>query len=413
MAASKKVHRRVIPWSRCFWVLILVFGNSELTHGNDCDGTRFPLLEQNNPIIKCAILLDDDLKFPRNILVIDQDIYVIDKGSDLFTYGERSGAIHRYKREGRLYYRETIIEQLDDPNDIDSHTDDNGQIWIYFTARTGVFRFKASSSLTDIVTEAVLTNLPTNGWHKLVSMHIFSDSLFVHIPSASDHCESSTDINSVHFPCPESSNGTASIRVHTITQGEVNQEFKTIAIGLRSSSGMTAINQGEHLLVSDNGWDNVALETDSLDYQTTPSDELNVIDLESSSSRSPKHYGWPYCYNQNTVSPPYAKYISNCDGYSKPYSELPAHSAPLALISINNTVLVNLHGPGLNGRKTIRLEMDHTRETSNNPKEFIKWVYANNQISRPFGIAALNNKELLFTDDWNHLLIKIILNEKI
>ena len=81
-----------------------------------CVGKRLQSLENNNPDIACAILIDDDLVFPRNVIAVGEDIWLIDKGSNLFKNGEHKGAIYHYRKLTNGYVRTRVLTDLDDPN---------------------------------------------------------------------------------------------------------------------------------------------------------------------------------------------------------------------------------------------------------------------------------------------------------
>jgi len=50
-------------------------------------------LEALNDNVDCAILIDDELIFPRNIISQENNIWLIDKGSNLFVNGKKNGAL--------------------------------------------------------------------------------------------------------------------------------------------------------------------------------------------------------------------------------------------------------------------------------------------------------------------------------
>lgn len=376
-----------------------------------CKGERLTYLENLNPSIKCAVVLDKELIFPRNIVTVGEDILLVDKGSNLFNYGKKAGAIYRYNLQNGTYTRETLLNHLDDPNDIDTYKDINGRSWVYFTTRNGINRFRLRPENPLNIDEPVLRDFPTQGWHKLLAIHISGSSLFVSVPSSSDHCESRTQVDIVEFPCSESARGAASIRMYKISGKVVSSEHVTVANGLRAALAVSSINQGKRLLVGDNGWDNIDLGNHDLDYKSTPNDELNLIELPQLKARRPLHFGWPYCFDKNKITPPYRAHINSCTGYEAPLVELAAHSAPLNIVNFQNHVLVNLHGPGTAGAKTIRLSLPKNGDAQLKPQTLIKWSYSSTATGRPFGLAVLNKSELLFTDDWNRLLIKIVLHQ--
>ena len=82
----------------------------------DCDS---PLaLESLNLKVRCISVIDDDLSFPRNLLSLNGELWLIDKGTDLFTTGYNEGTLYRYQPTENGYKRQIILDELLDPNDI-------------------------------------------------------------------------------------------------------------------------------------------------------------------------------------------------------------------------------------------------------------------------------------------------------
>ena len=151
----------------------------EQTVHDDCADDRHQLLETANPNLSCAVLLDDDLVFPRNIVTRNNEIWLVDKGSHLFLNGENNGAIYRYSLRGTGYVRTRVLGNLDDPNDIDIRQGKNGDDWIYFTTRSSVKRFKVASDVFEPKPETLISMIPTQGWHKLAAIHLSKNALYL------------------------------------------------------------------------------------------------------------------------------------------------------------------------------------------------------------------------------------------
>ena len=375
-----------------------------------CDGHRMPELEAQNPKLKCAVLIDDDLSFPRNIATHNGDIWLIDKGSNLFENGKKNGVLYRYIKKANGYLKRQVLGGLDDPNDLAIRRHEGGESWLYFTTRHAVQRFKitpaksspAKSSI-KVVPQTIIDNIPTYGWHKLLAIHISPDSLFLTVPSSTDHCETENIAELVTYPCREEQQGTGQIRRYTFDGDGPVLNYTVIATGLRDALAVQLTPDAKKLIVADNGWDQVNLDGTEFEYATTPRDEINIIDLAKM-----HHFGWPYCFDNSIVTPPYRRFVSSCDAYQASNILLDAHSAPLSMMYFGDELLVNLHGNNDSGAKTIAFSLNEYGLPIAPPRVKVNWSRLHSGVGRPLGLAELSNTKLLVTDDWNHQLIKLV-----
>lgn len=375
---------------------------------------RLAKIEQQNPNIKCAILIDDDLKFPRNLVTHQGDIWLVDKGSNLFANGAKSGAIYHYQAHEQGYRRTQVLRNLDDPNDIAIRQHASGEYWAYFTTRASILRFK----ITDpdrIAPEVLIDNLPTYGWHKLMALNVTQSNVYLTMPSLTDHCEVEALPGLVEYPCGETTLATATIRNYQFDKDSLDGEYTVLANGLRDALATAISPNGNTLIAADNGWDQINLNETSLEYKRTPHDEINVIDLTRLGSIP--HFGWPYCYDQASITPPYRRFVDSCKTFQPPTILLPAHSAPLSMGYFGEELLVNLHGNNESGAKTVAFSLDNNGLPKGEPSIKIDWRYQGKtdkepRLGRPLGLTALSESELLITDDWNHQLIKIVFNDE-
>lgn len=390
-----------------YLVVIIAIGFASLVQAQQdkCSGERHHLLETVNPDLRCALVLDDDLIFPRNIFTRENEIWLVDKGSHLFLNGENNGAIYRYSLEESGYERTKVLDNLDDPNDIDIRPDKNGDDWIYFTTRSSVKRFKVISDDFESMPETLISMIPTQGWHKLAAIHLTKNSLYLTVPSLTDHCEVNGRFGVVENPCVEIENA-ALIRKYDFHEDALSAEFTLVAKGLRDALAVQTNPDETKLIAADNGWDQIDLSLVGLSYDETPHDEINIIDLSKA-----EHFGWPYCYDQDSISPPYRLFVDDCDQYRSPDVLLPAHSAPLGMLYFDDELLVNLHGPNIAGGRTISFEIDGGGVPQLDFKIKVNWHFSDGTLGRPKGLASSEGNVLLVTDDWNHQLIKIVFND--
>ena len=379
---------------------VTIFSASE--QQSNCVGQRLPDLEKQNEMLECAVLIDDELIFPRNIAVHKADIWLIDKGNNLFENDQKNGNLYQYKRQGNGYSKHLILENLADSNDVDIRYHGDGSVWLYLTTRRTVQRLNISSPNLDANKnpEIVIDNIPTGGWHKLLAIEVSQDHLLLTVPSSTDHCELAY---SVSYPCFEESNSTAQIRQYDFNGDDLSEEFTVVASGLRNASATQLIMDNSKLIVADNGWDQVDLIETDYQYTTTPHDEINIIDLTKH-----EHFGWPYCFDNTLITPPYRHLVSSCGAYKIAHVLLPAHSAPLNMMYFSDKLLVNLHGNNELAAKTVAFSLDKDGLPIKPFQVNINWNIEGSSLGRPMGLAKLAERELLVTDDWNHQLIKLV-----
>jgi len=381
-------------------------------------------LESSNPQVACISLIDDDLSFPRNVISINGNLWLVDKGTDLFSGGYAEGILYRYLKTANGFVRETILEDLLDPNDVDYRVDKDGQYWVYISTAKQVFRLRADLGSIEQTVETrqnLINNIPTDGWHKLTAIEVNKHSLWLTVPSASDHCESGDTRNEVNFPCDEmdaldQNNATALIRRYDFDENDqLTPNFEIAALGLRDALAV-ALNPrvdskfNAQLLAADNGWDQIDLNALGIDWRETPADELNVIDSVVGQPQL-QHFGWPYCYADNQITHPYKTHIESCEMYQPPWLLLQAHSAPLGMIYHQDRLWLNLHGARPEAGRTIVYKLNEQGLPIGDYQVLVDWAYADAEATRgrPLGLASGAEKELFITDDWGQRLMRVML----
>ena len=362
--------------------------------------------------IQCIGLIDRQLKFPRGVAVIESDILVVDKGSNLGERNDRRGSVFLYsaRADGTGYLKRHLVDGLDQPSGI--------AVWggrekyIFVSTRNQVLRFVLGEGVAQA--EVVIDQIPTHGWHYLTGIHISGNWLYLTVPSATDHCE--TGIHDVAFPCREGDldtpveEQTALVRRYRIyPSGDVSAEFEVIARGLRDALAVVSDTERGLVYAADNGWDQINLDGSTYEYAVTPPDELNVVSLQNTQT---PHFGWPYCFGRSLLSPPYEGNEIDCDEFVAPVAALPAHSAPLGITLVGRSVWLNLHGFNPKGRRTVRIPLDEDGMPEGDVEEMIHWDFGREHgfgFGRPFGIASYSDGALVVTDDWNHALLKVVL----
>ena len=366
-------------------------------------------LEVATDHIRCVGLIDDQLAFPRGIATWKNDLLVADKGRNLHDRGPGRGTVYRYTGRDGLATRQRLLENLDGPSGI--------AVWrnrlAFVSTRGQVLRFDPAAPKPEPV--VVIDHLPTSGWHDLTAVHIHNDWLYITVPSATDHCESG-GAGQVRYPCPEVAATTAPelqtaiVRRYAIaSNGQLEDGFRIFARGLRNALALASHPQRRVVYAADNGWDQVDLSGSAYTFATTPHDELNLIETDAG-----PHFGWPYCFDEGNVTPPYEAHKIDCAVFSEPGTLLPAHAAPSGMAWRNDGLWINLHGFRSAGRRTVRVVLDADGQPTGPLERMISWDYPDRPVfgvGRPFAIVNYDSDSLVISDDWNHALFRVFLRQ--
>ena len=195
-----------------------------------------------------------------------------------------------------------------------------------------IFRFDLrdpSRALTDIIGGTAKTpRLPGLGLHLLTNMRFSpKGDLYVNVGSSTDHCENDGKAPDPAKACPsaEGPEALGAIREYTMAwpAGTVTS-WRTHARGLRNSMALAFHPATGELWQAENARDAIQAAMPQLKSdENLPHEELNLI-------KADRHYGWPYCYDDNVASPEYPKTACAAQ-YAAPQRLLPGHAAPLGM----------------------------------------------------------------------------------
>ncbi len=393
-----------------------------------CAGLPRAAVAAQDSSIECIGIIDTDLSFPRGVTGWDGDILVVDKGAHLHEaeLGRTEGKVYRYVATEAGFKRRLLVAGLNNPSSISRGRHPADSHLVYVSTGTSIVRFAPDAEDVTASLEQVVTDLPLNGWHYLSAAYATKNSLFVTVPSATDHCEgleSDQIAIDAQFPCPEvdTASGssqsfaqtTASIRGYSIDEdGRISKSFKLVARGVRDALALVQVPGSTNLLAADNGWDDISLEGSELTAAEAPHDEINLLELSDQSTSSvDAHFGWPYCYDRGALTPGYAGLSIDCQNYREPLLLLPPHSAPLAMLIHNDQLLVNLHGFETGGRRTLAFQLGKKGLPTGPAEVFIDWNFTDQfgyLWGRPFGLARMGPSTLVVTDDWNRALMLVV-----
>ncbi|EJN10480.1 glucose/sorbosone dehydrogenase, partial [Bradyrhizobium sp. YR681] len=329
----------------------------------------FPRIQIDMKAGFCAGLVaseDDQLKFPRSIVQVP--------GRDLFVVADMGGWGHT---DGRLLLLDPhapqggrfkeLLTGVEYPFGLVIGPDKK----LYASTSETIFRFDPLADNPRSTVETIVRHMPgrrltlPDGTRLDESAHplkqfVFDRNgrLFVNIGSHSDDCITPAPITR---PCAaaEGASALASIWLFTPPAGGVFPALKAndpdpphsvYARGLRNSMALALHpnfpDAGYAFLQGENGRD--------LPDIFKPNEEINAVEQG-------RHYGWPYCYDLSTPSPEFrlvlqsGVYKSLCTAnalYKPPFSLLPPHGAPLAMLyyhgakfpELEGRLLVGLHG---------------------------------------------------------------------
>ncbi|MGE0387305.1 MAG: sorbosone dehydrogenase family protein [Gammaproteobacteria bacterium] len=375
----------------------------------DCAG--FPRIDVATPAGWCVGLVARGLRFPRGLEVLaGGDILVAEMGS----WDPGRGRLSVLRKANR-YARETLFARLDRPHGVAAAPDG----WIYVGVAGGVFRFDPrapASTREDVIGGGSgIPALPTNGRHPLVAFVFDSaDGLYVSVGSQSDHCEDPQgNPPDPATPCPESEGADARgvIRRYTLRPA-AGAAGAIYASGLRNGLALALHRATGTLLQGENARDGIDRSDASLSDEALPHDEINAIERV-------RHYGWPYCYDDNRPSPEFPG--TDCRSRKAPALLLPPHAAPLGMTidddarlpaPFTGRLLVALHGYRANGHRILAYALDAAGMPRAEPLALVSgWEARRAPDARPrgtpVGVRIAPDGAVYVTEDINGTVLRV------
>lgn len=401
-----------------------------------CGG--FPRVNvQTAPGFCLGLVFDGSAVFKKSrwIAALDENrIVVVDMGG----WGENAGKFYtldlsQQPVQAKLLMERSMVSQsdpgrgiFDRPNQILKHTDGK----FYVGAATGVYRFNPLAKRPEETIETLIRNLPSAGIHPLKSF-TFDEAggFYVNVGAASNVCQNFTRVGDsnpernprnyqhAQFPnCPEGENlevGQAQVRRYSVLpNGRLSKEFTVFAKGLRNSVGLLWDPYRKAILQTENGRDAIGKFAPQLVTADLPHEEINVL-LQG------RHYGWPYCYDNNVVSPEWPN-IDCSNGFTTPQTFLPAHAAPLGMILhsgqgwpewYKGRLLIALHGYEKKGHRIVAMKRDDEGLPIGVPQSLVfGWDERGEQgVGKPVSLLEMKDGSVLIAeDDEQNKILKLV-----
>ncbi|MGY4231709.1 glucose/arabinose dehydrogenase [Bradyrhizobium sp. USDA 4449] len=343
----------------------------------------FPRVQIDMKAGFCAGLVaseEEHLKFPRSIIQVPgRNLFVV---ADMGGWGRNDGRLLLLDPHAAGGQRlKELLTGVEYPFGLVIGPDKK----LYASTDETIFRFDPLADNPRSTVETIIRHMPgrritlPDGTRIEESAHplkqfVFDRNgrLFVNVGAHSDDCITPAPITKPCAPA-EGPSAMAAIWLFTPPSGGVFAALKAndpdpphtiYARGLRNSMALALHpsfpDAGYAFLQGENGRD--------LPDIFKPNEEINAIEPD-------KHYGWPYCYDLSTPSPEFKPvllsgvYKSLCIGnalYKAPFSLLPPHGAPLAMLYYHGTkfpelegkLLITLHGYRPTGSRVLIYDVD-------------------------------------------------------
>jgi glucose/arabinose dehydrogenase len=392
------------------WGHITASAASPYRTNGECNG--LPRVALKTPPGFCVGLVAEGFKYPRGLVVLPGGDLIV---ADMFGWVENRGSLWRLSRSENRYVRTRLFDKLDRPNSLTLGPD--GKVYVGTAGR--VFRFdpaQPANSVEDIIGGgSALAPLPSKGRHPLPQIVFdLQRQLFVNIGSASDNCEGpagSAPDGGATCPETEGSQARGLIRQYSMQwpQGRATG-WTEYAKGLRNSMALAVHPLSGELWQAENSRDAISARDATLNDQTLPHDELNLIHANG-------HYGWPYCYDNNSASPEYANW--NCADYTPAVRLLPGHAAPLGMAFLNShtwpralqgALLIAFHGYRANGHRLMAYPFDATGHPKGAPVELIGgWdASSTTPMGAPVDIKMGADGTVFLSEDRNGTVLRLV-----
>jgi glucose/arabinose dehydrogenase/uncharacterized protein YecT (DUF1311 family) len=276
------------------------------------------------------------IRMPRTLLELAPDDWLV---SDFDAWTSKSGAIWRIRWRDGKPVPEKLLANLRLPHTL---------AWgpgkkVYASEMGRIFRFDPRATNPQATVETVIDGLPDNRLHANrhpIAAFLFAadGALLVNVGASTDQCLGANNVRAA-ATCIAAEVGEheAGLRRYALAgPGKWSPEYTVYARGLRNSIALARHASGT-ILQGENSYD--------FEKRFEPFEELNVIEAG-------RHYGWPYCFDNDKVSPGWAgTTVADCSSqkYARPALLIPPHASPLGMAWYDGAMFPELQGKLLMG----------------------------------------------------------------
>ena len=254
----------------------------------DCDS--FPNVDVKTAPGFCLGLVHDGtgLRKPRSAAAITSDqIVLTDMGSwnpydgkiFLLDFNNGTSQLREILSSKSFGLKDPRREIINRPHQVSKHTDGK----FYVASSTSLLRFDPLAARPADTIEVLIQNLPAEGLHPLKSFAFDeANNIYINVGAASNVCHKNAMGAVKKKYCDEAEDakiGQGQIRIYKMgTDGKVSPNFEIFAKGLRNSMAMVWDSERRVLLQGENSRDAINKYAPSLNTNSFPHDEINVVE---------------------------------------------------------------------------------------------------------------------------------------
>jgi glucose/arabinose dehydrogenase len=343
---------------------------------------------------------------PGEFFVADMGGWAVDKGSIWKITRQPNGT----------YLKKQLLAQIDKPSGVQIGPDGKH---VYVGTPANIFRFDPDDTSVNgkpRLKVVIKAPAPEGARHPL-KQFVFDKKdpsvLYVNVGSASDVCEAHKNAN----PCPEAEGDEArgAIRKYKLGPDGMPVSSQIVARGLRNSMALEVHPTSGLLLQGENSRDLINKADPKLEDEELPHEELNAIDVGG----EPKHYGWPYCFDNNVNNPEYPNV--DCSKFKAPALLLPPHTAPLGMKYYTGdmfpdvykgNLILGYHGYKPYGHRLVMVPVDERGVPRGEPLDIIRdWdkkVATGDPQGAPVDVIVAKDGSIYVTEDKNGDILRVV-----